>query len=145
MSNGRRMKSYLFLIVPLIMILAVAAACGSEGPAGPAGPDGPAGPAGPEGVEGPQGPAGPAGLRGDIGAAAPTPTPIPTATPVPTMGLLMSPHSNPKTGGVFRSSGLSNPAGFDIHQESSFAIIMSMTPLYNNLVRFDPLNSRCPW
>ena len=138
MSNGRRMKSYLFLIVPLIMILAVAAACGSEGPAGPAGPDGPAGPAGPEGVEGPQGPAGPAGLRGDIGAAAPTPTPIPTATPVPTMGLLMSPHSNPKTGGVFRSSGLSNPAGFDIHQESSFAIIMSMTPLYNNLVRFDP-------
>ena len=55
--------------------------------------------------------------------------------------MLMSPHPNPKSGGVFRASGLSNPLGFDIHQQSSFAIIYSMTPLYNNLVRFDPFET----
>ena len=69
----------------------------------------------------------------------PTATPAPTATPQPfDVGLLVSPDPNPKKGGTLKVAALSGVSLFDLHQCSTGACIIPMSPVYDGLVRFDP-------
>lgn len=67
--------------------------------------------------------------------AAPAPT---TAAPAPTTAA----PAGPKYGGTLRLWINGAPAGFDAQRRAYFAPIAT-TPVFNNLVRFDPLKSEC--
>ena len=135
----RLLREKFLLIIPLILVLAVAAACGSEGDAGPAGPAGPVGAVGPAGPQGPTGPVGPQGSSGSAGQAAPTPTPVPTIPP--DTGMLMAEEGSPKRGGILRLGGLSDVTHFDLHQSASYAFVFPLSPMFNGLVRHNPLKA----
>ena len=163
MNSRRRFKSYLLIIVPLMLVLAVAAACegdaGQDGPAGPAGAIGPVGPQGAAGAPGSQGPAGPQGLQGPAAgqAPAPTPTPVPpTATPVPPTPTRVPPTATPvpsfnwvapawvsqgKYGGTVPLTLGTEVSDWDVYKGGHTSGLKPSGPRFNQLVEYNPVNT----
>jgi ABC-type transport system substrate-binding protein len=56
------------------------------------------------------------------------------------VGLLKAPEPNPKRGGVARLGGFGDPAHFDLDQSPSIVNLWPQAPMYDNLVRFNPLD-----
>jgi peptide/nickel transport system substrate-binding protein len=46
----------------------------------------------------------------------------------------------PQRGGVLNVALAANPPSLDMHQEQTFAVVQPLSPIYNNLVVFDPHN-----
>jgi peptide/nickel transport system substrate-binding protein len=44
----------------------------------------------------------------------------------------------PRRGGVLNAALAANPPSLDMHQEQTFAVVQPLSPIYNNLVVFDP-------
>src|ERR1700746_2986507 len=54
---------------------------------------------------------------------------------------LKAPEPNAKSGGVLRYGILMRPPHFDIHQAGTIATLGAMAPMFDNLVRHNPLDS----
>src|SRR5690348_13017617 len=54
---------------------------------------------------------------------------------------LAAPEPNPKSGGVLRVGFLMRPPHFDIHQSGTFGTLGAMAPMFDNLIRHNPLDS----
>ena len=146
MAYRRLFRSKFLIFVPLLLALVIAVACGedatSTSPAATATPT-------TEAVTPTDTPEPTATLKPGETPPTKAPTTAPTATtaakatptsapePVDT-GLLVSPHPNPKRGGTLKVAALSTVALFDLHQCSTGACIIPMSPVYDGLVRFDP-------
>ena len=87
----------------------------------------------------PQTPAAPAatapGSAARPGAAATT---APAAAPASDM--LAAPEAGAKKGGVFTIAGPGDPAHFDLDQSPSLVNLWPQSPMYDNLIRFNPLD-----
>lgn len=44
-----------------------------------------------------------------------------------------------KQGGALRGANSANPASLSVHEEVTIATVMPISPVFSNLVRFDPL------
>ena len=44
----------------------------------------------------------------------------------------------PRHGGIMRVALAADPPSLDMHQETTFAVVQPMSPVYNNLIAFDP-------
>ncbi len=53
-----------------------------------------------------------------------------------------APVTAQRSGGTLRMYNSSNPPSASIHEETTIAVVMSFSGVYNNLVRFDPQNAR---
>ncbi|MCC7371888.1 MAG: ABC transporter substrate-binding protein [Chloroflexi bacterium] len=78
-------------------------------------------------------------------AAAPTAAPQaaaakPAATTAvaPSVGTIKAPEANPKRGGVIKIGGFGDPAHFDLDQSPSLVNLWQQSPMYDNLIRFNP-------
>ena len=59
------------------------------------------------------------------------------------IGLAASPPAlAQQTGGVLRASNPANPSSLSIHEEARIMTVQSVMAVFNNLVLFDPANSR---
>ena len=47
-----------------------------------------------------------------------------------------------KTGGTLRIYNSSNPPGASVHEDTTIAVVMAFMAVYNNLVRYDPIEPR---
>jgi len=65
------------------------------------------------------------------------PTPPTPASPT---ALLRAPESHPKYGGVLRWAGLADTPFFDLHQCDTAACATPMEPMYDTLLRYNPLD-----
>lgn len=54
--------------------------------------------------------------------------------------MLKAPEANAKKGGVFTIAGPGNPAHFDLDQSPSLVNLWPQSPMYSNLIRFNPLD-----
>ena len=54
---------------------------------------------------------------------------------------LAAPEPNPKRGGVLKYGITMRPPHFDIHQAGTIATLGAMAPMFDNLVRHNPLDS----
>ncbi|HEY8447905.1 MAG TPA: ABC transporter substrate-binding protein [Thermomicrobiales bacterium] len=61
------------------------------------------------------------------------------ATPEPS-GLIQAPEPNPKRGGTIKIGGFADPTHFDLDQSPSIANLYPQAPMYDNLIRFNPLD-----
>ena len=128
-------RSKYFIFVPLVLALLIAVACGDD----------PTPTTAPTDVPATESPTAAATVTPEPTAMEPkatppkAPTKAPTSTPEPVdTGLLVSPDPNPKRGGTLKVAALSTVALFDLHQCSTGACIIPMSPVYDGLVRFDP-------
>ena len=101
----------------MVLLMFVVSCTGDEGPPGPAGPAGQQGPAGPQG--------------GGAGAQ-PTATPAPTATPPP--------EPAGRYGGTLLVMHPADPPSFDTVSISSSSVAVPVSPTYNQIVQYDPLD-----
>jgi peptide/nickel transport system substrate-binding protein len=62
------------------------------------------------------------------------------ATPVGEDFVLRAPEANPKRGGVLKIAGLGDQAQYDIDQSPSISVLYPQAPIYDNLIRFNPLD-----
>ena len=44
----------------------------------------------------------------------------------------------PRRGGIMNVALAANPPSLDVHQEQTFAVAQPLSPIYNNLIVFDP-------
>jgi peptide/nickel transport system substrate-binding protein len=56
--------------------------------------------------------------------------------------LAVAPATGQKSGGTLRIYNSSNPPGASPHEDTTIAVVMPFMAVYNNLVRFDPINPR---
>src|SRR5918996_3443082 len=49
-------------------------------------------------------------------------------------------EEEPVSGGIMRVALAADPPSLDMHQETTFAVVQPMSPVYNNLIVFDPHN-----
>jgi hypothetical protein len=63
-----------------------------------------------------------------------------TALPAPPTAMLRAPESTPKYGGVLRWAGLADAPFFDLHQCDTAACATPMEPMYDTLLRYNPLD-----
>ena len=63
------------------------------------------------------------------------------AVPAAALAVLftIAPALAQKQGGVLRGANSANPASLSVHEEVTIATIMPISPIFSNLVRFDPL------
>ena len=61
-------------------------------------------------------------------------------TPAPPADMLRAPESNPKYGGILRWAGLADAPFFDLHQCDTSACATPMEPMYDTLLRYNPLD-----
>ena len=61
-------------------------------------------------------------------------------TPAPPTAMLRAPESTPKYGGVLRWAGLADAPFFDLHQCDTAACATPMEPMYDTLLRYNPLD-----
>ena len=54
--------------------------------------------------------------------------------------MLRAPESTPKYGGVLRWAGLADAPFFDLHQCDTAACATPMEPMYDTLLRYNPLD-----
>ncbi len=62
------------------------------------------------------------------------------AVVAPNVTLLKAPEPNPKRGGVIKLGGFGDPAHFDLDQSPTLVNLWSQAPMYDNLIRFNPLD-----
>ena len=62
-----------------------------------------------------------------------------SALSVIAIGLTGAPALAQKQGGTFRGANSANPASLSVHEEVTIATVMPISPVFSNLVRFDPL------
>src|SRR4051794_38196945 len=55
-------------------------------------------------------------------------------------GMLKAPEPNPKRGGTIKIGGFGDPAHFDLDQSPSIVNLWPQSPMYDNLIRFNPLD-----
>src|SRR5215469_2791810 len=63
-----------------------------------------------------------------------------SATAAPPTPMLRAPESHPTYGGVLRWAGLANTPFFDLHQCDTAACATPMEPMYDTLLRYNPLD-----
>jgi peptide/nickel transport system substrate-binding protein len=76
------------------------------------------------------------------------PTTAPAAKPAeskpaaaaPAGGMLKAPEPNPKRGGTLKIGGFGDPAHFDLDQSPSIVNLWPQSPMYDNLIRFNPID-----
>src|SRR5882672_12444354 len=73
-------------------------------------------------------------------ATATTATDPRTNTPAPPTDMLRAPESTPKYGGVLRWAGLADAPVFDLHQCDTAACATPLEPMYDTLLRYNPLD-----
>jgi len=79
-------------------------------------------------------------------AAQPTTAPAAASKPVETKpaattsGPLKAPEPNPKRGGTIKIAGFGDPAHFDLDQSPTIVNLWPQSPMYDNLIRFNPLD-----
>ena len=60
------------------------------------------------------------------------------------VGLWVAPvalaEEKPRRGGILNVALAANPPSLDVHQEQTFAVAQPLSPIYNNLIVFDPHN-----
>ena len=61
--------------------------------------------------------------------------------PDPSFPLLMAPEDNPQYGGTFRFGFIIKPAHFDVHQSGTALNMNTQGPMYDNLLRLNPLST----
>ena len=118
------------VFVPLLMVLVIGVACGGD-----------------EATSTPQPTATPlpAATATPVPAATATPvpaataTPVPVAQPTPTAPPVMA-KLEPKYGGVVPMTALGDPTGWDPHMGSNVEDLSAVSPMYNQVVEFNPLN-----
>ncbi|MFN8522306.1 MAG: ABC transporter substrate-binding protein [Chloroflexota bacterium] len=76
-------------------------------------------------------------------SAAPAAPPKPTEAPKPAAvaqdaPLVKAPDASPKRGGVIKIGGFGDPAHFDLDQSPTIVNLWPQSPMYDNLVRFNP-------
>ncbi len=62
------------------------------------------------------------------------------ATAAPPTDMLHASESNPKYGGILRWAGLADAPFFDLHQCDTAACAVPMEPMYDTLLRYNPLD-----
>jgi peptide/nickel transport system substrate-binding protein len=73
------------------------------------------------------------------------PTALPTTPPKPAAvapgaPAVKAPEPSPKRGGVIKIGGFGDPAHFDLDQSPSLVNLWPQSPMFDNLVRFNPLD-----
>jgi len=58
----------------------------------------------------------------------------------PAGGMLKAPEPNPKRGGTIKIGGFGDPAHFDLDQSPSIVNLWPQSPMYDNLIRFNPID-----
>ena len=125
-SRGMRVRSTLLIHVPLLVMVALA--CGTATIATPATAPRTNTPT----ATPPQAATAATNPGQALSSAPPTPAP-PTA-------MLRAPESTPKYGGVLRWAGLADAPFFDLHQCDTAACATPMEPMYDTLLRYNPLD-----
>ena len=106
-----------YMISPLGLIIGITAlliACGGEATPAPAATSAPA------------------------ATAVPRATTAPAAAPGTDRGIYGA-QDDPRYGGVLKSGGLANSTFYDLHQTGSIANMHPQSPMYNNLIQWDPI------
>ena len=70
--------------------------------------------------------------------AIPRATAAPATAPATDRGIFGA-ADNPRYGGVLKSGGLANSTFYDLHQTGSIANMHPQSPMYNNLIQWDPI------
>ncbi|HZO29794.1 MAG TPA: hypothetical protein VFH48_27780, partial [Chloroflexota bacterium] len=125
-----------FLAVGLgLSALSLLAACAPAAPSSPAKPaeTKPAEPAKPAESK----PAAPATTAPAAAKPAESKPAAPAAAP--SAELVKAPESNPKRGGTIKIAGFGDPAHFDLDQSPTIVNLWPQSPMYDNLVRFNPI------
>lgn len=87
----------------------------------------------------PQAPAPAATAPGQASQAGAAPTTAPAAAPA-SADMIAAAEPGPKKGGVFTIAGPGDPAHFDLDQSPSLVNLWPQSPMYDNLIRFNPLD-----
>jgi peptide/nickel transport system substrate-binding protein len=118
--------------------LSLLAACAPSAPSSPAKPAEPAKPAQaakPADAAKPAATAAPA-----VAKPAPEPTPAAKTGVAADAGPIKAPEPNPKRGGTIKIAGFGDPAHFDLDQSPTIVNLWPQAPMYDNLIRFNPLD-----
>ena len=143
---SRLFKPRLFILVPVLLVLILAVACGAEATPQPTPTpidvSGIVSKAVEEALTAAAKPLTAEQVEGIVKAAIPaTPTPAPTTTPQPTL----DPRSlvvASRYGGSIPMSGFSDPGGWDPHTAPNNHTLHAISPMYNQLLEYNPLNPR---
>ena len=125
-SRGRRVRSTLVMQVPVLMLVAVACGMVATAPHATASRTNT-----------------PPATSVQVATAATAPSqalPPAPPTPAPPAAMLRAPESHPKYGGVLRWAGLADTPFFDLHQCDTAACATPMEPMYDTLLRYNPLD-----
>jgi len=125
-SRGRRVRSTLVMQVPVLMLVAVACGMVATAPHATASRTNT-----------------PPATSVQVATAATDPSqalPPAPPTPAPPAAMLRAPESHPKYGGVLRWAGLADTPFFDLHQCDTAACATPMEPMYDTLLRYNPLD-----